>query len=257
MSLKDRPVIIIVPGAWHTFNHYLPIAGLLQAAGYSVKGQDLPSSGDDAPTQSFDADVAMIRYLILNEIERGRDVLLLPHSFGGITASEACKGLTREERQAAGRDGCVAGICYMAAFAMPVGESLMSKMPEGWEPPWYGRVGRLLWTPPEMEKVFYPDVEPELAKWHVARAKPHSFRAMQSRVTYAAYEHFPSWYIWPQRDKGFAVKTLQYGAAEHMKEILEIDTAHSPFVNAPDVVARIIRKVAGEDIDLGDLTTKV
>ena len=109
--------------------------------------------------------------------------------------------------------------------------------------------------PPNMEKVFYHDIEPGLAKHFVQQAKPMSFRAQCSIVTFAAYEHFPCWYILPLKDTGFAVKSIRFGAAERVKEIFKINTAHSCNVNAPDVVARIIRKVAGEDIELGDLMT--
>ncbi|KAF2095558.1 alpha/beta-hydrolase [Rhizodiscina lignyota] len=255
MAPKTKPIILIVPGAWHAVEHYNPVIGLLQAAGYTVKGETMPSASE-VPTQSFDADVALVRYEILNEIERSRDVLLLAHSFGGLIAGEASKGFTRKEREAMGREGCVVGIVYMAAFVLPVGGSVMSNMPGAAEPPWYGREGRLSWIVPNMEKVFYPDIDPEIARSFVERARPHSFRAMQSKVTYAAYEDYPTWYIWPVKDQGFAVKTLQQTASHHEK-IYKVDAAHSPFVNHPDVVAKIVRGIAGEDLDLSDLETQV
>jgi alpha-beta hydrolase superfamily lysophospholipase len=119
-----KPVIIFVPGAWHTAWHYSAVVGLMIAAGYDAKSLDLPSVGTGPPVQSFDADVAAIRALVLLEIEKGRDVIVVPHSYGGAPTSEALQGLGKEDREAKGRIGAVVGIVFMTSFVLRVGEAV-------------------------------------------------------------------------------------------------------------------------------------
>ncbi|KAF2103363.1 alpha/beta-hydrolase [Rhizodiscina lignyota] len=244
---SNKPIIIFVPGAWHIPWHYSAVMGLLIAAGYDAKSLELPSVGTGPPVQSFDADVAAVRALVLLEIEKGRDVIVVAHSYGGAPTSEALKGTGTKDREAKGRRGAVVGIVFMAAFVLRVGESVVD--PNN-EPAHFNRNGQPSFLLPDVAGKFYFDCDPEVARTFAAACKPFSFAASTSPISYAAWQDIPSWYIYPVLDKGLSTKAVEEDIGKYMKEIFKINAAHSPFASAPDAVVSIIRKVAGETIDL-------
>lgn len=68
---------------------------------------------------SLELDVQAVRGAILGLLGDGKNVILLSHSFGGITASEAVKGLGKEAWEKQGHISCVVKLIYMCAFALP------------------------------------------------------------------------------------------------------------------------------------------
>jgi hypothetical protein len=91
------PTIVIVPGSSHSSAHFAPFAKALSNVGFSnILNLTLPST-------SFDPDVEHIRTTVINRVERGEDVAIIMHSYGGAPATEAVKGLGREEREKAGK----------------------------------------------------------------------------------------------------------------------------------------------------------
>lgn len=112
---------ILVPGAWHPASALDPIAEPLRAAGYAVRGVDLPSCGAEPPLGDFSPDVEAISKAIAEEADKGQDVVLFMHSYGGIVGTEACRGLGKKERAAAGKQGGVARLIYCTAFLVGEG----------------------------------------------------------------------------------------------------------------------------------------
>jgi len=101
------PTIVIAPGSSHSSAHFVPLAKALSTAGFSnILNLTLPStSTETAATASFDPDVENIRTTVIERVERGEDVAIIMHSYGGTPATEAVKGLGREEREKAGKKG--------------------------------------------------------------------------------------------------------------------------------------------------------
>ena len=130
MSTAKKPVIVLVPGAWHSPIHFSPMTKLLQGAGYTVAGVDLPSvtwsTRNAPPPDSFDDDVQAVRTVILENAERGEDVLVLSHSYGSLPKMTAVKGLDKKTREAEGKKGGVVHLVFCASFALPEGESRTS-----------------------------------------------------------------------------------------------------------------------------------
>lgn len=131
----SKPTILLVPGAWHTPQHYGVLLGSLEKAGYSTLAGRLPSVGAlDPRDKDVATDTAHVRELLMSEIERGSEVLLLMHSYGGIPGAAAAKGLSISERQADGKRGGVVGLLFISAFVMNEGDSMVKP---GDEPaPW-------------------------------------------------------------------------------------------------------------------------
>lgn len=122
--MTSSTTFVLVPGAWHPAAALDPIAKPLSAAGYTVKGVDLPTCGAEPPLSEFGPDVDAISKAIAREADRGQDVVVFMHSYGGVVGTEACRGLGKKEREATGKKGGVVRLIYCTAFL--VGEGGLS-----------------------------------------------------------------------------------------------------------------------------------
>jgi len=124
----QTPIVIFVPGAWHTPDCFDPTTSILQAAGYTTEGVTLPSVGSElkgiTPPQDWEEDVTAIRSVLFKHIEAGSDVILVAHSYGGTVSSEACRGMGKAERKAQDLDGGVVKLVYLAAVVNDIGGSM-------------------------------------------------------------------------------------------------------------------------------------
>lgn len=138
LETMSKPTVILVPGAWHTPRHYEKLLELLRTAGFTTVSKQLPSVGSDQPTeQTVASDAAFIREsLLLPELDRGQDVILIMHSYGGSPGSAAAKGLSKAERLASGQKGGIVGLVFICAFLANEGDSLQSKLPGQKLDPW-------------------------------------------------------------------------------------------------------------------------
>lgn len=134
----SKPTIVLVAGAWHLPKHYQPLLDWFASHGYPTASQKLPSVGaKDPTTKDVACDTAFVRdKVLLPELDSGRDVVLLTHSYGGCPGSAAAKGLSKAERLANGQKGGIVGLVYMCAFVAEEGDSLQSKLPGKKLPPW-------------------------------------------------------------------------------------------------------------------------
>lgn len=55
--------------------------------------------------------------------DQGKDIILIPHSYGGTPTTESTKGLGKAEREAHGKKGGVIRIAYITALVPAVGQS--------------------------------------------------------------------------------------------------------------------------------------
>ncbi|KAL8836172.1 MAG: hypothetical protein Q9170_003025 [Blastenia crenularia] len=123
-----RPILAVIPAAWHSPVHYSAYIDQLRFAGYiSVTGR-LPSCDSSNPrAQTVATDATFIRQrLLLPVIEAGKEVVVIMHSYSGGPGSVAAKGLSVPERRAAGKAGGVIGLIYISAFIAYEGQTLVS-----------------------------------------------------------------------------------------------------------------------------------
>ena len=134
----NKPIIALVPGAWHAPVHYTELIALLSHAGFRVTSQRLPSCDSTNPNiQSVAADAAAIRNnVLLPQLDHGNKVVLVMHSYGGSPGSMAARGLSLSERRAAGRPGGIIGLIVICGFLANEGQSLKSILPGGQFDPW-------------------------------------------------------------------------------------------------------------------------
>ena len=135
---NSKPIIVLVPGAWLPNEQYTDLLTLLLRSGYSFVMRKLPSVNSATPNdQTVMTDAESIRqYVLIPQINSGRDVVLLMHSYGGIPGPVAAVGLSKQELSAQGKPGEIIGIIMLSAFIAGEGLSLLDKLINRQYSPW-------------------------------------------------------------------------------------------------------------------------
>jgi dienelactone hydrolase len=146
MSKSNSPAVVIAHGLYHTPAAYQPLIDAFAAKGIAAYCPQLPSSDlqhlnvGDVQNPDFDREPpaggypqgeedAEVLLAVLKPLveEQGKEVLLLAHSAGGWTATQAAvPALQKKVRKAEGKEGGVVGLLYYGGFVIPVGESIHS-----------------------------------------------------------------------------------------------------------------------------------
>lgn len=142
----SKPTILLVGGAWHTAEYLKPLATTLEAAGYPVVAIGLPSVSADPSKPDFRDDVATIHSTVSTLISKGKMVLAVMHSYGGIAGTEALQEFHDQSRNEA---GAVLGLMYIATMLPKKGDSFEAHLES---------VGDYVWKPAReaMTMVFTP-----------------------------------------------------------------------------------------------------
>jgi pimeloyl-ACP methyl ester carboxylesterase len=143
------------------------------------------------PTISLADDVAFTKRAIAAQ---NGPVILVGHSYGGAVITEA------------GNDPKVAGLVYIAAFALDKGESVSSLIkdppPGAPVPPLLPPVdGFLLLDKAKFPASFASDVSPEKAEFMADSQVPWGLNALGSTISEAAWKAKPSWYLLTTEDR--------------------------------------------------------
>ncbi|TDZ74318.1 hypothetical protein CTRI78_v000802 [Colletotrichum trifolii] len=244
--MSSKPVIVITPGAWHTPAAFRTLRAELGSRGWETAATTNVSVGAEPPTMGFSDDAASARGVIAALVEQGRDVVVVAHSYGGVVAAEAVKGLARRRRAEEGREGGVVAFLYVAAFVAPAEASVWS-LTEGNIASWMDvRDGKIICKTPA--DVFYGSVPRELLDEVVPLVQHQSAQAFAGVVTYEPWRDIPCGYIACSEDRA-----VPFFAQEQMAGLLgpravreTFETAHSPFLSmtreTADVVERMARK---------------
>lgn len=123
---SSKPHIVLIPGALHTSEAYHLIVPLLSKAGYEATALTLPSVGAEPPIKSLDPEIAHVRNTVIPLIEKGEDVVVVMHSYGGAAGGTSLRGLSKAERQSKGETGGVKSLVYLCAWMIPEGQSVMA-----------------------------------------------------------------------------------------------------------------------------------
>ncbi|KAK3629705.1 hypothetical protein LTR56_017135 [Elasticomyces elasticus] len=248
MTSSTKPTIIIVPGAWHFgTKHFTALTERLETAGYETIPLDLPSIGDEPPITGYKDDITCIAQAIEEHAERGEDVVLVMHSRGGHCGSDAAQGLSKVDREKAGKKGGIVRLVYLCAFAAPEGISIF-----------FATQGPRLWIdvkhrtckPTRTDEIFYNDCTPEQAETARKDIRPQSTLCFLNPLTYAAWKHIPSTYLVCEKDNAMPL-AAQEGMIRQQGANFTVErcsASHSPFISKPDLTAQVVRRAAGENI---------
>lgn len=133
----SKPSLIFAPGAWYPDTAFDPAIELLKQHGYeNCHTVGFPSIQQATTVKGLELDIAAVRALVTREADAGREVIVVSHSWAGLPVSSALDGLSKEEREEAGKAGGVIRLVFVAAFIPNIGESLIGAF-GGTPPPWY------------------------------------------------------------------------------------------------------------------------
>ncbi|MFC3502158.1 alpha/beta fold hydrolase [Micromonospora krabiensis] len=218
----DRPLVVLVHGAWHRPSTWDAARSALAALGYETRVVALPSAGrDPAPTASMYDDAAVIRKE-LDQVDG--PAVVVAHSYAGIPTSEGLTGATN-----------VAHLIYLAAYLLDDGESMYSR--HGMDVP-ADTTGLfpLMGSPGE---ALYHDVPRDVAARAVEDLVDQSLLSFTGTVTRAAWHDIPSTYVVCDDDRTIP-PALQETMAAHATATRRWPGGHSPFLADPQRFAALV-----------------
>jgi pimeloyl-ACP methyl ester carboxylesterase len=219
--------IVIVHGGLVDGSGWEGVYNILKKDGYTVAIVQIP-------TISLADDVAFTKRTIA--VQNGA-VILVGHSYGGAVITEA------------GNDPKVAGLVYVAAFALDKGESvsaLIKDPPPGAPvPPILPPVdGFLLLDKAKFPASFAGDVSPEKAEFMADSQVPWGVNAVGGTISEAAWKAKPSWYLLTTEDKMLPPDAQRLMSKRAGATVVEVKSSHAVYVSHPQAVAHIIEEAA-------------
>ena len=117
MAPSSKPVFVLVPGSALTPSHYAYLQHLLLSQGYGALSALLPTVGATSSVTAED-DTEFIRSRMLLPVldMEKHDVIMISHSYGGMPASAAARGLGKADRIAEGKTTSVLGQIFIATI---------------------------------------------------------------------------------------------------------------------------------------------
>jgi pimeloyl-ACP methyl ester carboxylesterase len=226
--MSELPNIVLVHGAWADGSCWSDVIKALQSDGYQVTAPQFPQT-------SLAADVARLRQ-VLGRLDG--PAILVGHSYGGqiITA------LGADEPK-------VAGLVYIAAFALDEGESLGALLGSG--PPQPALAHLIVdeqgfsWVP-EADFVdhFAADVEPVKARVLWAVQQCLSMSTFEDVMSQPAWKSRPSWYLVATGDQAIPPDAERMFASRMGATTIEVASSHLAMVSSPQAVTQLIRDAA-------------
>lgn len=218
--------IVLVHGAFSDGSSWTEVIKILQKKGYNV-------TAVQNPLTSLEDDVLATKRVLKRQ--KG-DVLLVGHSWGGAVISEA------------GNETNVKGIVYISALAPNSNESvvdLLTRMHapmEGLNPDNEG----FIWLdePTVYKKVMAADLSIKEVAQLAALQQPISVKAFMGKISNAAWQSKPSWYLITDGDNALPT-VIQQKIAENIKaHTTTIQSSHMSLKSHSHDVVKIIEEAA-------------
>ncbi|KAL2860652.1 Alpha/beta hydrolase fold-1 [Aspergillus pseudodeflectus] len=244
--MASKPTVVFSIGAWLKPDTFDVIRAKLTERGIPSEAPAHPSIGAEPPNKTLADDVASLRSVLTRLIEKeGKDIVLVGHSYGGVVASSAAEGFAKADRKAAGQEGGVALVVYMAAFALDKGQSLLDML-GGQYLPWMEVEGDYVRCNAGAEAAFH-DLAPE-EQLEQQSGLVHTSRAVFSGAsTFEPWHQIPSAYILCEEDRALPIQFQEMLSAKLGTELLyRVKSSHSPFLSMPDRLAEVLEELVSK-----------
>ncbi|ETI20245.1 hypothetical protein G647_08279 [Cladophialophora carrionii CBS 160.54] len=264
------PAILIIPGSFSTAQMYYPLQDAITALSPAQETYvaNLPSAIRNPPEQpaTLQDDATFFRGLIEKLLvanhhqtesdESSKDIILVAHSYGGVVATEALRGVSKQERLKSGKSGGVIRVVYLAAHVPREGSSLEDTVgppPEGMVAVGEDNFLRFL-DIETIAKATFPDYPLDLALSQVRAMGRHSNASFTSKVTYEGWRDVAVSWILCERDliippavqRGYIDRIGQESGREVDLHVL--DAGHCPNVTAPEALAEVLVKIVQAEV---------
>ena len=224
--MNGRPNIVLVHGAWADGSCWSGVIERLQTEGFQVRAPQFPLT-------SLADDVARLRQVL--DFQDG-PTIAVGHSYGGQIIT------------ALGPDSAnVAGLVYIAAFALDEGESLGALLSQGPVTPALAHLftdsrGYGWLSEDDFVNHFAGDVEPARARVLYAAQQPLASSAFTDVMGVPAWKSLPTWYLVAQNDEAIPPDAERQFAERMGATTVEIPASHVAMVSHPAEVADLIEK---------------
>jgi len=227
VSKSTEKAIVLVHGGFVDGSGWEEVYYILKKDGFRV-------SIVQNPTISLADDVAVTKRVLATHDD---PAILVGHSYGGAVITEA------------GNDPKVAGLVYIAAFALDNGESVSSLIkdppPGAPVPPILPPVdGYLFLDKTKFPSSFAADVDAEKAAFMADSQVPWGAEALNGTISHAAWRAKPSWYLVATEDKMIPPPAQRFMAERAGSTVVEVAGSHAIYVSLPDAVAKLIKTAA-------------
>ena len=222
--MNDGPNVVLVHGAWADGSSWSSVIEQLQAEGRRVTAPQFPLT-------SLANDVARLRQVL--EFQDG-PTIVAGHSYGGQIMT------------ALGTDAPnVAGLVYVAAFALDQGESLGAQLSQGPVTPalahlFTDKQGFGWLSEDDFVKHFAGDVDPTKAKVMYAVQQPLAGPAFTQVMDTPSWKTLPSWYLVATNDEAIPPDAERQFAKRMGATTVEVPSGHLAMVSHPKDVAELI-----------------
>jgi pimeloyl-ACP methyl ester carboxylesterase len=174
--------------------------------------------------------------------------LVVGHSYGGAVISGAASGLSN-----------VAGLVYLAAFALDTGESLfglVNQFGQQYGPAYAGQFFRpdgdfnspqtlVYLDRANFGSAFVQDIDPERAAVLAAAQRPIAVAAFGEPLSGPpAWRSIRSWYQVSTQDRVIQPEAERWMAQRMGAEVLELESSHASPIARPQAIARLIKRAA-------------
>lgn len=219
--------VVLVHGAFADGSSWSEVITRLQAAGYKV-------TAVQNPLTSLADDVASTRRVL--ERQDG-PVILVGHSWGGAVIT------------AAGVAANVVALVYVSALAPDAGESAVDLQQHG--APSTGMQGArpdtsgALWfDPAAYADALAADVPMERVRVLAAVQQPIAAASFAEKLTVAAWDDKPSWFLLSENDKALSPELQRWMARRMGATTMAVPSSHMSLISHAAAVASLIEKAA-------------
>ncbi|HQU83608.1 MAG TPA: alpha/beta hydrolase [Pyrinomonadaceae bacterium] len=223
----NKKTIVLVHGAFADGSSWSKVISILLEKDYEVIAVQ-------NPTDSLKNDVDAVNRAL--ESVSG-PVVLAGHSWGGVVITEA------------GVHEKVGALVYVAAFAPSVGQSVNDLFAPFPQPEWFGAVsadsgGFLKISTRGIGEYFAQDLNDDEKAIVAAVQTPFALSSNAEKVTNAAWENKPSWYVVSTEDR-IIYPELERKLAEKLgAKTTEVSASHVSMLSKPDEIAQVIIEAA-------------
>ncbi|KAJ5087127.1 hypothetical protein N7456_010743 [Penicillium angulare] len=238
----SNPTFVFSLGAWITPEVYDSTRAHLDTLGYPSECPAHPSTGAEPPSKELSDDVTSLRDVLVKLADEGRELVVVAHSYGGVVASCAVDGLSKQARERESKLGGVIKVIYLAAFALDKGQSLLGMLGGNFLP-WMKVEGDYVLAD-GAGNVGWQDLSFERQeKWN--SLTQHACRApFSGETTYEPWNDIPCAYIVCEQDNALPPPFQELFASKMggPEVTYRLPSSHSPFLSMPSRLANTLQQ---------------